>query len=275
MSTFGYARVSSTDQDLTIQIEALTAAGCEKLFTEKRTGTTVKGRDALADALAWCRPGDTLMVLRLDRLARSTLDLLSIVNQLDEAGVALKVLLQPVDTITPHGRAFLSMLGVFAEFETAIRKERQMAGIAKAKAAGVYLKRKIKADPTLILKLKAEGLSATEIADRMHIAPKSVYRATPGHWGEAVVQGAGGRFVGAGVPPEDKVRFPVHGTVRRLPPVVRDASGFFPERPPDLYFEGTPIFADTPPQTQPTPPQHTLSAPTMAPKSGLLKRIFG
>jgi DNA invertase Pin-like site-specific DNA recombinase len=134
----GYARVSTEDQSLEVQVAALEAAGCNPVRQEKKSGTTTEGRTELASVLDFLRPGDTLVVTRIDRLARSIADLADIVRQLEKKGVSLKATEQPIDTSTPAGRAFLQMLGVFAEFETAIRRERQMEGIAKAKKAGVY-----------------------------------------------------------------------------------------------------------------------------------------
>jgi DNA invertase Pin-like site-specific DNA recombinase len=134
----GYARVSSTDQDLTIQRQRLFAAGCDPIRGEKVSGTSMTGRGELQSILTFIHPGDTLVVTRIDRLARDIGDLQNIVRTLETKGASLQATDQPIDTSTAAGKCFLSMLGVFAEFETNIRKERQLAGIAKAKAAGVY-----------------------------------------------------------------------------------------------------------------------------------------
>ena len=134
----GYARVSTIDQDLGIQHAALTAAGCTEIRAETVSGTSREGRSELEALLTFMRKGDTLMVTRIDRLARSIGDLQDIVRALKAKGVALKATEQPVDTATAARKAFLDMLGVFAEFETNLRRERQMEGIAKAKAEGVY-----------------------------------------------------------------------------------------------------------------------------------------
>jgi DNA invertase Pin-like site-specific DNA recombinase len=176
MSNVGYARVSSTDQDLGIQRAALTAAGCDVIRAEKVSGTSTEGRAELQTVLAFLRRGDTLTVTRIDRLARSIADLANIVRQLESKGVALKATEQPIDTSTAAGKAFLGMLGVFAEFETNIRKERQLEGIAAAKAAGVYKGRPATIEAAEIAKLRAEGLGATEIAKRLGIGRASVYR---------------------------------------------------------------------------------------------------
>jgi len=176
MAVYGYARVSTTDQNLTVQEEALRAAGCDVIRTEKVSGTTRNGRAELETLLQFLRPGDTLMVTRIDRLARSIGDLQDLVRELEAKGVALKATEQPIDTSTAAGKAFLGMLGVFAEFETNIRKERQLEGIAKAKAEGVYKGRKPSINTAELMALKAEGLGATEIAKRLGIGRASVYR---------------------------------------------------------------------------------------------------
>ena len=147
MTVYGYARVSTTDQSLDIQIAALKAAGCEKIRSEKVSGTSTNGRQELKTLLEFIGAGDVLIVTRIDRLARSIGDLQDIVRALKAKGVALRATEQPIDTSTAAGKAFLDMLGVFAEFETNLRKERQMEGIAKAKAAGVYKGRPASIDP--------------------------------------------------------------------------------------------------------------------------------
>ena len=137
MTVIGYARVSTTDQDLSIQEAALKAAGCEVIRSEKRTGTTTQGREELRTVLDFLRKGDVLTVTRIDRLARSIADLQDIVRTIKSRGAALKATEQPIDTSTAAGKCFLDMLGVFAEFETNLRRERQLEGIARAKAKGV------------------------------------------------------------------------------------------------------------------------------------------
>lgn len=178
MAMYGYARVSSTDQDVSPQREALKAAGCEIIREEKVSGTSREGREELKTLLEFLREGDTLVVVRVDRLARSVSDLQAITEELNAKGVALKATEQPVDTSTSAGKAFFQMLGVFAEFETNLRKERQLDGIAKAKASGVYKGRKPSIDVVEVKRLKdQEGMGATKIAKRMGIARTSVYRA--------------------------------------------------------------------------------------------------
>jgi DNA invertase Pin-like site-specific DNA recombinase len=173
----GYARVSSSGQDLDIQLAALKAAGCGVIRSEKVSGSSTTGRAELRNLLDFIRKGDTLVVTRIDRLARSIADLATIVRELEGKGAALKATEQPIDTSTAAGRAFLQMLGVFAEFETSIRKERQIEGIAAAKAKGVYKGRPPSIEPNAVAALKAEGLGATEIAKRLGIGRASVYRA--------------------------------------------------------------------------------------------------
>lgn len=173
----GYARVSSVGQSLDIQMEALNAAGCEKLFAEKVSGTSTDGRDALADALDFVREGDTLVVTRLDRLARSVADLFKIIERLAEKKVAFRCLQQSgVDTDTSTGRLTLAILGAVAAFETDIRRERQLEGIAKAKDRGVYKGRKPSIDTEQVRQMHAAGMGGTEIAAKLGIGRASVYR---------------------------------------------------------------------------------------------------
>jgi DNA invertase Pin-like site-specific DNA recombinase len=177
MTKIGYARVSTIDQDLEIQETALRAAGCDVVRSEKRSGTTTAGRTELQTVLEFIRPGDVLMITRIDRLARSIGDLQDIVRTLKAKGAALKATEQPIDTGTAAGKAFLDMLGVFSEFETNLRRERQLEGIAKAKAEGVYKGRKPSVDVDQVRALKAQGIGATDIAKRMGVGRASVYRA--------------------------------------------------------------------------------------------------
>ncbi len=174
---YGYARVSTIDQDLSIQEAALRAAGCTIVRSEKKSGTTTEGRRELQTLIEFARAGDTIVVTRVDRLARSIADLANIVRTLEAKGIALRATEQPIDTGTAAGRAFLQMLGVFAEFETAIRRERQLEGIADAKQRGVYKGRKPTIDPVQVRAMRAEGVTPTEIARRLGIGRASVYRA--------------------------------------------------------------------------------------------------
>ena len=175
-SKIGYARVSTTGQELDVQLAALKAAGCDVIRAEKRSGTSTQGRDELRTLLDFIRVGDTLVVTRIDRLARSIGDLQDIVHELKAKGAILRATEQPVDTSTAAGKAFLDMLGVFAEFETNLRRERQMEGISAAKARGVYKGRPPSIDAAKVAALKREGLGATEIAKRLKVGRASVYR---------------------------------------------------------------------------------------------------
>ncbi len=176
MATYGYARVSTNDQDLTIQEAALRSAGCEVIRSEKQSGTSRDGRPELATILEFVRAGDTVVVTRVDRLARSIGDLQDIVRALRAKGVALKATEQPIDTGTAAGKAFLDMLGVFAEFETNLRRKRQLEGITAAKARGVYKGRPPSIEAGKIADLEAEGLGASAIAKKLGIGRASVYR---------------------------------------------------------------------------------------------------
>jgi DNA invertase Pin-like site-specific DNA recombinase len=181
MAAYGYARVSTLDQDLTVQRQALRAAGCSVIRAEKASGNRRDGRTELQVLLDFVQRGDTLVVTRIDRLARSLKDLQDIVHDLKSRGVALRATEQPVDTGTAAGKAFLDMLGVFAEFETNLRRERQLEGIAQAKARGVYRGRKPSIDTAEIRRLRQQdGLGATAIARRLGIGRASVYRALGG-----------------------------------------------------------------------------------------------
>jgi len=177
LTNIGYARVSTTDQNLEIQIAALKAAGCDVIRSEKRSGTSTKGRTELQTVLDFLRKGDVLIVTRIDRLARSIGDLQDIVRAVKAKGASLKATEQPIDTTSAAGKAFLDMLGVFAEFETNLRKERQAEGIAKAKAAGVYKGRPPSIDVMKVRDLKKKGLGASESAKALKIGRASVYRA--------------------------------------------------------------------------------------------------
>jgi DNA invertase Pin-like site-specific DNA recombinase len=176
MTKVGYARASSIEQSLDVQIAALKAANCDVIRSEKRSGASTAGRDELRTILDFIRAGDVLMVTRIDRLARSIGDLQDIVRELKAKGATLKATEQPIDTSSAAGKAFLDMLGVFAEFETNLRRERQMEGISAAKLRGVYKGRPPSIDVAKVTALKAEGLGATEIAKRLGVGRASVYR---------------------------------------------------------------------------------------------------
>jgi DNA invertase Pin-like site-specific DNA recombinase len=178
--------VSSTDQDLSLQEEKLRAAGCQVVRAEKRSGANREGRSELRLLLEFLRRGDALVVTRIDRLARSLKDLQDIVHELKAKGVTLKATEQPIDTGTAAGKAFLDMLGVFAEFETNLRRERQLEGIQAAKARGVYKGRRPVIDSGEVRRLRdEERLGPSAIARRLGIGRASVYRVLGGKAREA------------------------------------------------------------------------------------------
>ena len=171
-----YIRVSSSSQSLEVQLDAVKKYGVDKIFQEKVSGTSTQGREKLRECLDFVREGDELVITRIDRLARSVLDLQLIVKELGDKGVTLTATEQPISTKDATSKCFLDMLGVFAELETNLRAERQLEGIARAKEKGVYKGRKAKIDVEKIKKLKAEGLGATAIAKQLKIHRDSVYR---------------------------------------------------------------------------------------------------
>ena len=173
----GYARISTTGQNLDAQIKALKAAGCDIIRTEKKSGSSLDGRSELKTIIEFIHPGEILVVTRIDRLARSITDLQTIISTLKNKGAHLAATEQPVDTSTATGKAFFDMLGVFSEFETNLRRERQAEGIAAAKIRGVYRGRRAKISIEEIqIKLTA-GVSPTNIAREMDISRGTVYKA--------------------------------------------------------------------------------------------------
>lgn len=175
----GYARTSTHDQvaGLEAQVRDLKSVGCTKLYEEQVSSVDLAQRDRLREALAYLREGDTLVVTKLDRLARSVAHLMDILGQLEIKGVALRILAMGIDTSTPTGKLMLTILGGVAEFEREIMLERQREGIAKAKAAGKYKGRAPTAQrkKTEVETLVSEGIGATEIAKRLGISRASVY----------------------------------------------------------------------------------------------------
>lgn len=175
----GYARVSTIDQDLTVQLDALAAAGCEKLFSEKRSGSTTD-REALQACLDFVRDGDVLLVTRLDRFARSMADLHAMLSTLSGRGVGFQCVDQAgVDTTTSHGKLLLGILGSVAEFETALRAERQREGIDRAKANGVYKGKRATIDPQRVNEMLSGGMNPSTVARELGISRQSVYRLKP------------------------------------------------------------------------------------------------
>ncbi len=174
---YGYARVSTLDQDNTIQVEALKKAGCHRIWQEKSSGTTRRNRDELESLLSFLREGDTMVITRIDRLARSVKDLQDITHELKERGAYLQATEQPIDTSTAAGKAFFDMLGVFGEFEVNLRKERQLEGIAKAKEAGKYKGKAPLADSKKqkVVALFKQGKKQTEIIREVGVGRTSVH----------------------------------------------------------------------------------------------------
>ncbi|HEX7853465.1 MAG TPA: recombinase family protein [Sphingobium sp.] len=171
----GYARVSTTDQNLEIQLDELKAHCCERIFTDKATGTNT-ARAGLTEMMEFVRDGDTLVVTRLDRFARSLSDLYALLERLTARGVAFHCLRQSIDTATSTGKLTLAILGAVAEFENDLRRERQRDGIEKAKARGAYRGRKAKVDAALIGERLASGLRPAEVAASLHVSRQTVYR---------------------------------------------------------------------------------------------------
>lgn len=180
----GYGRTSTLEQraGLEAQERDLRAAGCERTFLEQVSSVDTARRDKLAEAIAFARSGDTLMVTKLDRLARSVADLVRIRDTLKDKGVHLRVLALGIDTGTPTGNLMMNLLGSIAEFEREIMLERQREGIAKAKAEGRYKGRPATAQAKAgeAKRLHEAGVGATEIARRLGMGRTSVYRAIGG-----------------------------------------------------------------------------------------------
>lgn len=178
----GYARVSTLDQNPRLQIDALREAGCEKIYSEKAT-TRSRRRAALEEALEFLRARDTLVVWKLDRLARSLSELIHTIDKLHAADIAFLSLTDRIDTTTPAGRVVFQVTGAFSEFERSIIQERTRAGLEAARAAGKKLGRPSKLDPG---KLKAAGamlrdgrLTIREIAEQLDVSRSTLYRHFP------------------------------------------------------------------------------------------------
>ena len=180
----GYARVSSAGQSLDVQLHKLKAYGCTRVFAEKRSGRQADSRPELQSCLSFLREGDTLVISRLDRMARSILDLAKIADQLKKKGITLKVLDQAIDTGTSEGMLMFSLLGAFAQFENDIRAERQTDGIANAKAKGVTFGRKRALTPEQCTRIRVlreeENFSVPQLAERFNVGPATIYRALRG-----------------------------------------------------------------------------------------------
>ncbi len=176
MAMYGYARVSSLSQSTDVQVARLKAVGCDVVREEAASGRSRAGRTELETILEFTRPGDTLVVVKLDRLGRSTRDVLNLVHELESKGAALRVLEPEIDTSRPEGLIILTTLSMVAEMELTFIKERQRAGIEVAKAKGIYKGRKRSIDRDAVQRLRAEGVGATEIARQLGIGRASVYK---------------------------------------------------------------------------------------------------
>jgi DNA invertase Pin-like site-specific DNA recombinase len=177
MARIGYARVSTTDQDLDIQNDRLKAAGCEIIRSETGSGASRKGRSELETIMQFLHSGDELVVLRLDRLGRSTRDVLNLVHELDEKGASLRVLEPEVSTAGSMGRMVITILGMVADMELKFIKDRQRAGIDAAKVEGVYKGRKKNIDDDEIRRRITAGASKASVARDLKVSRMTVYRA--------------------------------------------------------------------------------------------------
>ena len=177
MAIVGYARVSSVGQKLDTQLEQLQVAGVEKIFQEKASGVDAQ-RQELTNMMDYVRDGDTVVCCKLDRIARSTQNLLEIVARLETKGVSFRVLNINLDTSTPTGKLMLTMLAGIATFEREMMLERQREGIAKAKSNGAYKGRKptALAKSADVVRLVAEGKTKVKVAQELGIGIASVYR---------------------------------------------------------------------------------------------------
>lgn len=173
----GYARVSTDDQDCSLQIEKLNQLGCTKIYADKSTGKNVN-RAQLQQCLDYIREGDVLVFTRVDRLGRSLKDLVTISDELRRKGVGLFIVQQNLDTSTAMGQMFYAMLGIMAEFEYHLKRERQTEGILRAKSLGRYKGRKpLSVDKrTAVKELIANNVSPSKIAMELGIGRTSVYK---------------------------------------------------------------------------------------------------
>jgi len=176
MTKIGYARTSTVEQNLDSQIIALKAANCEIIRTEQKSGNNLADRKELNNILDFIHKDEYLVVTRIDRLARSLKDLQIIVDRLKAKGAHLITIEQPVNTSTATGKAFFDMLGVFAEFETNLRRERQADGIAAAKNKGIYKGRPPSIDQDKIKQHLLEGKRPTQIAKELEISRGTIYK---------------------------------------------------------------------------------------------------
>lgn len=178
----GYARVSTDDQHLDLQRDALQKAGCQTIYTDKVSGSKTE-RTGLEVALAYLRSGDTLVVWKLDRLGRSLKHLIETVNALQGRGIGFKSLTESIDTTTPGGKLIFHIFGALAEFEREVIRERTKAGLTAARARGRAGGRPRKLDEKKIRQLKSlsadKSLSVEDILDTLHISKSTYYRYLP------------------------------------------------------------------------------------------------
>ncbi|MCB1467066.1 MAG: recombinase family protein [Rhizobiaceae bacterium] len=176
MARIGYARVSTLDQDLDGQLAKLKAEGCEIVRSEKVSGASRTNRDELATVLQFLRPGDELVVTRLDRLGRDTRDVLNLIHECEERGAFVTVLDPHVSTRGEMGHIVLTVLGMVAQMERRFIKERQREGIERAKSAGAYKGGKRRLDHERIHNLIADGYSVAAVARELGCSRMQVYR---------------------------------------------------------------------------------------------------
>jgi DNA invertase Pin-like site-specific DNA recombinase len=177
----GYARVSTEDQKLELQIQALTDAGCDKIFSDKKGGTP-KARKGLEDALSHLRPGDTFVVWKLDRLSRTVKQLVDLISELESKGVNFKSLTNGIDTTTSAGRFFFHIMASLAQMERELISERTKAGLAAGKRLGrLGGRRRVMTDGKIrsAKKLLRTGMLPREVADDLGISIATLYRWLP------------------------------------------------------------------------------------------------
>lgn len=172
---YGYARVSTAQQDTSSQRAAFKAAGVHRVVSETASGA--RERPALDRLLQRLKPGDVLVVYKLDRLARSLIDLMRVIDAVQARGAAFRSLTEPVDTGTPSGRLLLHLLGAVAEFERAVIRERCEAGRVAARARGVFGGRPRRICYRTLADLRAQGLTFAEIGRRVGCAPGTAVKA--------------------------------------------------------------------------------------------------
>ncbi|AUC08834.1 resolvase [Rhizobium sp. Y9] len=176
MARIGYARVSTSDQDLQVQLDRLRSEGCEIIRSEKVSGGSRRGRTELATVIEFLREGDELIVTRLDRLGRDTRDVLNIVHDCQQREAFVTVLDPHVSTRGEMGHVILTVLGMVAQMERGFIKERQREGIKRAKTTGVYKGGKKRLDHDLMVKMRNDGYSISSIATQLGCSRMQVYR---------------------------------------------------------------------------------------------------